>query len=233
MIKQYGSVEFSKLTGISRATLFRLNRDGKLEALKDSKGKLCYNADHFLNSAVNERMKKKGIVLPDKVKQDLLGLNSNDIPVKPVAVEVVKEKSSTVLPFTSEKKLLKIKPGLITEYINPLSNMNQLARDIWNFTLKDLIDLRTIHKSDLHILKNYCMTQSAIVEMESLLSCQDYVSVVDGRINPLVPNIDKYKNTLKSMALLLNITSQGRKDLKDIEPASDDDDAWGKLGVVG
>ena len=231
MVKQYGSVEFSKITGISRATLFRLNRDGKVIGLKDSKNKLCYNSDHFMNSHIIERMRKKGISLPERAKADMLGLTIVKAEVvTPVKVE--KSKIAKVLPFTSEKKLATIEPGLLKEYINPLKGMNSLARDIWKFTLLDLINLRTIHKSDLHILKNYCMTQAAIVGMEELLSTQNFVSEVDGRINPLVPNIDKYKNTLKSMALLLNITSQGRKDLKDIEPESEDDAVWSGLGVV-
>ena len=220
MAKRYGPSEFARLTGLSRSLIDRIKGTGELPGSIDSRGKCFYEVDDFMNPAISNRMKKNGDKLPDVVIAEL----TKTLPQKLKVVE--SPEPAKVLPFTSNKKVESLPSGLIKKYLKPLSNMNEDARGIWEFTLPDLISDESINKADLYILKNYCMIQSQITRMEIEL---DDSFFVEGRLSPLVAAVDKAKNTARSLAISLQITGLGRKGVKPHVKDSGDDAAWDKI----
>jgi len=214
--KEYSTLVFAKLTGIPRTTLGRLHDNGVLRINKKLSGKGFYTTGDFYHPEVVKRMNDSNTVVPTSVVEDMTGCS---VMVKP-------KKVAKILPFTPEKKLKKLPSGVITKYLEPLANMNEEAREIWKFTLPDLIEFGTIQKCDLHTLKSYCMTLAQISQMEEELT--SFVDA-DGRINPLVTAIDKYRNSAKNIATTLYITSASRKGLAIPEKMGEDEKAWGKV----
>ena len=203
------------MTGIDRSQLHKLKKSGKIPGNINSSGKIYYTVTDFSNNEVIDRMKKKGLSVSDAIQK----LSTAEI-AKPI-------KSAKVLPFTTNKKIEKLPSGLVTKYIKPLSSMTSEAREIWDFTLPDLISQESIHKADLYTLKNYCMTQSQITDMENVLKSEG--CFFEGRVNPLIGAVDKARNSAKILAVALQITALGRKGMPIKGSDSGDDAAWDKV----
>ena len=224
MKKIYGSNEFSKITGISKPALMRMHNNGELVAKLNGRGHRTYDVDDFYKPITKDYMAKKGLEVPVDIRKAFVDIPQTEKP----KLNLVEHSFDIALEeVTSISEFDNLIPGKVEKYIGPLEGLNIKARKIWKNTLPDLIELGTIHKSDLLTLKNYCATHAQIAKMEIELDEGSYL-LGDEKINPLVVAIDKAKNSAKTLAISMCITTQGRKNIKIPEPVNEDEEVWAK-----
>jgi len=225
--------------GITRQALFNATQKGKLgtlglesDGVGNQRPKNSYTAADFNTEYAKAKRKANfgDVKLPDYILEDMYGIEI--VKPKPANVDLVPKSTpepdnDCELEVTSMSDLKMLSNGQVREVLHPLNGLSISARRVWDVTIPDLVEMGTLNKSDLIVLKNYCATEGSIVEMETQLAFEGLI--LGNKINPLIGIVDKYRNSAKTLAISLNITSQGRKNLKLPDQVGPEEANWNKV----
>lgn len=224
MARIYGTTEFVKLTGISQPTLSRLKSSGKCTGIIGTDGNTVYSYSDFYNPHIKTRMDKKERLPP--IDPSLKAVETSALPPpKPTP-----KPPTPLFDALTYAKIAELKDGVIVEPLPPFETLGIPGRSIWTISMKNLVTMGTFKTSDLASLISYCEIFDDIAEWRNEIAHYGNTNE-DGKVNPLIAAIGTASNRMKTLATVLHMTPDSRKNLevKDKPEPDAHTAAWGTV----